>query len=251
MRTFEDYLKNVELQELLEELEVSRIETLMEEVKHFTEKEAKRRDKIVLCYFGEDGIERIVSSIVQNLLSPPKLRENAKVLDVGAGSGFFTARVVDKLRRHLPEAAFYAMDLTPAMLHVLAAKTPKITPFLGVAENLRGSVEQARKYLNIPKKFDAIFSTLMLHHCLNVERVFESFRKAVEANGKVVVVDLCKHSFEEFREEMGDLHLGFEPELLKGIAEKHFSKVQVKKIPGIRCTNSGRSAELFVAVMIP
>jgi len=246
--TFENYLKNVELQKLLEELEVPKIQTLMEEVKHFTEKEAKRRDKIVLSYFGEDGIERIIDSIVQGLLSPQKLRKNAKVLDVGAGSGFFTMGVVDKLRWHLPEAAFYAMDLTPAMLQMLARKTSEITPFLGVAENVRGSVEHARKYLNIPEKFDAIFSTLMLHHCLDIERVFESFREVVAE--KAVVVDLCKHSFEEFREEMGDLHLGFEPELLKGIAEKHFSKVQVKKIPGIYCTNSGRSAELFVAVMI-
>ncbi len=49
---------------------------------------------------------------------------------------------------------------------------------------------------------------------------------------------------------MGDIHLGFEPELLEEKAKKHFSRVQVKKIPGICCTNSGRSAELFVAVMI-
>jgi len=137
------------------------------------------------------------------------------------------------------------------MLEVLARKTTKITPFLGVAENVRGSVEHARKYLSIPEKFDAIFSTLMLHHCLDIERVFESFREVVEVDGKVVIVDLCKHSFEEFGEEMGDLHLGFEPELIKEEAEKHFSKVHVKKIPGICCTNSGRSAELFVAVMTP
>jgi len=247
----EDYLKSVEIPKLLKELGVPKIEALMEEVKHFTEKEAERRDKIVLSYFGEDGIKRIIDSVVQGLLSPPKLKENAKVLDVGAGSGFFTMKVVDKLRRHLPKAAFYAMDLTPAMLRMLARKTSEIAPFLGVAENVRGSVEHARKYLDVPEKFDAIFSTLMLHHCLDIERVFESFRKAVDVDGKTVVVDLCKHPFEEFREEMGDIHLGFEPELLKGIAEKHFSKVQVKKIPGICCTNSGRSAELFIAVMIP
>ena len=72
----------------------------------------------------------------------------------------------------------------------------------------------------------------------------------MKADGKVVIIDLCKHSFEEFREEMGDLHLGFEPELIKEKAEKHFSKVQVRKISGIYCTNSGRSAELFVAVMM-
>ena len=251
MPTFEDYLKNVDIQKLLEELGVTKIETLMERIKHFTEKEAERRDKLVLSYFGEDGVERIVGSVVQGLLSPPKLRKNAKVLDVGAGSGFFTMKVVDKMRRHLPEAAFYAMDMTPAMLQVLVRKTSKVTPFLGVAENVLGSVEHARKYLNIPEKFDAIFSTLMLHHCLDVEKVFESFREVVEVDGKAVVVDLCKHPFEEFREEMGDLHLGFEPELIKEAAEKQFSKVEVKKIPGICCDSSGRSAELFIAFMTP
>jgi hypothetical protein len=86
---------------------------------------------------------------------------------------------------------------------------------------------------------------------LDIERVFESFRKAVEVDGKAVVVDLCKHSFEEFREEMGDLHLGFKPELIKEAAEKQFSNVQVKKIPGICCESSGRSAELFIAFMAP
>jgi hypothetical protein len=29
---------------------------------------------------------------------------------------------------------------------------------------------------------------------------------------------------------MGDIHLGFEPELIKEKVEKHFSKVKVKKI---------------------
>jgi SAM-dependent methyltransferase len=250
LSTFEDYLKNIKLRELLEELKVPRIETYMKEVKHFTEKEAERRDKIVLSYFGETGIELISDSIVHCLLSPPRLRKKAKVLDVGAGSGFFTTKVVDRVRRHLPEAAFYAMDLTPAMLWRLARKAPEITLFLGVAEDVRGSVEQAKRYLNIPERFDAIFSTLMLHHCLDVAKVFESLRKALEVDGKAVVVDLCKHCFEEFREEMGDIHLGFEPKLLEEMAEKHFSKVQVKKIPGICCTNSDRSAELFVLVMI-
>jgi len=251
MSAFEDYLKSVEVQKLIKELGASKTRMLVKEIKHFTEKEATRRDKIVLSYFGEDGIKRIIDSIIQGLLSPPKLRKNAKVLDVGAGSGFFTTKVFDKLRRHLSELAFYAMDLTPAMLKVLAGKAPEVTLFLGMAENIRGSVEQASRYLNIPDKFDAIFSTLMLHHCLKIERVFESFRKAVEVDGKAVVVDLCKHSFEEFREEMGDLHLGFKPELIKEAAEKHFSKVHVKKIPGICCTDSGRSAELFLAVMTP
>lgn len=251
MPTFKEYLKDIELQKLLENLGVPNVEKLIEEVKHFTEREAEKRGKIVLSYFCEEGVERIVESIVRCLLSPPKLRENAKVLDVGAGSGFFTTAVVEKLRQHLPEASFYAMDITPAMLRVLARKTSQITPFLGVAENFRGSLEYARRYLKVPEKFDAIFSTLTLHHCLDIERVFQSVNEVVNVHGKAVLVDLCKHPFKEFREDMGDVHLGFEPELIKKSAEKHFSKVQVEKMPGICCEGSGRSAELFIAFMTP
>jgi len=249
--TFEDYLKGVELQKLLEELRVPNVGKLTEEIKHFAEKEAEKRDKIVLSYFGEEGIKRIVESIARWLLSPPKLRENAKILDVGAGSGFFTLAVVEKLRQHLPEASFYAMDITPAMLRLLARKTSQVTPFLGVAENIRGSLEHARRHLKVPEKFDAIFSTLTLHHCPDIEKVFQSVKEAVDIHGKAVLVDLCKHSFKEFREEMGDVHLGFEPELIKKLAEKHFSRVQVEKMPGICCESSGRSAELFITLMTP
>jgi len=68
-------------------------------------------------------------------------------------------------------------------------------------------------------------------------------------DGKVLAIDLCKHRFEEFREEMGDVHFGFDPELIKRKAEKWFSKVEVNKMPGIRCNSSGRFAELFIGFM--
>jgi len=249
--TLKEYLKDIELQKLLEELGVPNVEKPIEEVKHFTEREAEKRDKIVLSYFGEEGVKRIVESIIRCLLSPPKLKENAKVLDVGAGSGFFTMAVVEKLRQHLPEASFYAMDITPAMLRVLARKTSQVTPFLGVAENIRGSLEHARRCLKVPERFDATFSTLMLHHCPDIEKVFQSVKEALDIHGKAVFIDLCKHSLKEFREEMGDVHLGFEPELIKKLAEKHFSRVQVEKMLGICCESSGRSAELFITFMTP
>lgn len=55
--------------------------------------------------------------------------------------------------------------------------------------------------------------------------------------------------FSKFLKEMGDIHLGFQPEHVKEKASKHFPRVQIEKIPGIYCESSGRSAELFVAYM--
>jgi len=248
-QAFESYLKNVEMQKLLEELDVSNPQLVFREIKHFTQKEAERRNKILLSYFGEEGINLIVDSVCNRLLSTPKLRENPEILDVGAGSGLFTIRVARKLRRKLPKAVFYAMDATPIMLRMLTRKTSEIQPFLGIAENITKSAKLARKHLRVPGKFDAIFSTLMLHHCVSVEKVFQSMREALRTHGKVVIVDLCKHPFEEFREEMGDIHLGFELEQIERVAKKMFAETSVEKMPGICCSSSGRCAELFIAYM--
>jgi hypothetical protein len=43
------------------------------------------------------------------------------------------------------------------------------------------------------------------------------------------------------------LILGFKLEYIKDLAEGEFSNVQIAKIPGITCSSSGRSAEIFVA----
>jgi SAM-dependent methyltransferase len=233
----------------LEQLQVSNVETLLEAIEHFTQKEAEKRDKILLGYFGEAGINRIVESICSHLLMPPKLKSDAQILDAGAGSGLFTTRIARSLRKTLPKTSFYAMDITAAMLKMLAKKDSDIVAFLGVAENIVQSARLASNHLSIPVKFDAVYSTLMLHHCLNVETVFKSIRNALETPGKAVAIDLKEHAFIEFREEMGDIHLGFKLEYIEELAKEFFTKVSIEKLPGICCSSSGRSAELFVAYM--
>lgn len=51
---FESYIKEIDLSELLNRLGVRNVELILEGVKHFTEKEAERRDKILMDYFGEE-----------------------------------------------------------------------------------------------------------------------------------------------------------------------------------------------------
>lgn len=169
------------------------------------------------------------------MLKQPRLPTNAKVLDVGAGTGFFTVRIAEKIHAKLPKVSFYAMDITPAMLLSLAKKKANITPFIGVAENITDSIREARKHFNIPCRFDAIFSTLMLHHSAQPEKVFKNLKAALKKKGKAIVVDLCEHSFEEFKTEMGDLHLGFKPENIYKMAREYFSEVKVEKLSGICC----------------
>jgi len=246
---FAEYVKSLNMIQFFSKLGVANPEALAQSVRHFTAKEGDKRDAIVQGYFGDEGVNRIVEAITERLLAPPTLRTGSKVLDVGAGSGFFTAKIAEKVSQTVPNVAFYAMDATPAMLLALAKKKTGITPFLGAAENIKASVKEAKAYAAIPAKFDAAFSTLMLHHSVNPAKVFESISQALTSNGKAVILDLCQHKFEEFRTEMGDVHLGFKLDHIQKMAEAYFATVEIGKLPGICCSHSGRSAEFFAASM--
>ena len=247
--TLGDYLKTIDLPKLLTELGAQDPELLVNGIRHFTQKEARKRDKIVLDYFGEKGIRQIVDTVATKLNLQPELKQTAQILDVGAGSGLFTAQIASKLKKHLPKASFYAMDATPAMLLAIEKKKEGITPFFGIAENVAGSIRKSKEYATIPNQFDAVFSTLVLHHCTEIDKVFKSLREVLKPSGKAVIIDMCTHSFAEFKTEMGDVHLGFDPEQIEKAARKVFSKVTVEKLPGIYCSSSGRRAELFVATL--
>jgi len=242
--SFEDYLKSVDLKQLFKKLGAANPATLGKTVEHFTVKEAEKRDRIVMGYFGEAGVQRIVEAVTEQLQTP-KLRNGSKVLDVGAGSGFFTSKIAERI----PQAKFYAMDATPAMLQALAKKNLGITTFLGIAENIEASITEAKPYAEVPAKFDAVFSTLMLHHSIEPADVFESVKNVLLKNGKAIILDLCEHTFTEFKTEMQDVHLGFNLEAIRKTAQQHFKNVLFAKMPGISCSCSGRSAEMFTATL--
>ncbi len=246
---FEKYLKHLKVDQLLKSLGAQDANVLSSVAQHFETKEAYQRDRILRDYFGRTGLTRIVNAIVDHLLQPPELPSNAAILDVGAGNGFFTSKIARKILAQHPHVSVYAMDLTPAMLLSLTKKDASITPIVGLAENIKDSIIHARRYFDVPLKFDAVFSTLMLHHAPQTERVFESIRKVLRRRGKAVILDLCEHSFEDFKTSMGDVHLGFKPEEIRRIASNYFASVKVEKLPEIECKCSGKAAQIFVASM--
>ncbi|MCS7119812.1 MAG: hypothetical protein NZ952_01190, partial [Candidatus Bathyarchaeota archaeon] len=80
--------QNLQLEQLFRKLNAPNPELLAKEVQYFTAEEAEKRDKIILDYFGEKGVNKIVNTIHEFLFTTPSPPQDAKVLDVGAGSGF-------------------------------------------------------------------------------------------------------------------------------------------------------------------
>lgn len=198
-------------------------EELVEQIEYF-ETEAPERDDIVRDYLRDECIETIVGDIVEEIL---KLnRENIKLLDVAAGSGFFTERIKRKLEEKGVKVEVYGFDITPSMLKRLMEKG--ITPIWGVAEKIRESIEIANEHygINVPKEFDVVLSTLAFHHFLKPEEVLRSMKSVLKEGGKVIIVDVLKHQHEEFKETLKDTHLGFSLEEIKEMGARVFKNVE-------------------------
>ncbi|NJE85960.1 methyltransferase domain-containing protein [Thermococcus sp. CX2] len=214
-----------EVKEFLKKLgfDESSANELIEQIEYF-EGEAPRRDDIVRDYLREECIETIVDDIVEEILKLNK--ESIKLLDVAAGSGFFTERVKRKLEERGVKADVYALDITPSMLKRLNEKG--IAPIWGVAEKIRESIEIANEHygINAPKEFDVVLSTLAFHHFLKPEKVLESMKSALKDNGIVIIVDVLKHEHEELKETLKDTHLGFSLEEIKEMGSKIFKEVK-------------------------
>ncbi|NJE26511.1 methyltransferase domain-containing protein [Thermococcus sp. MV5] len=216
-----------EIKEFLKKLgfDEKSINELVEQIEYF-ETEALERDDIVRDYLKDECIETIVNDIVREIL---KLnRENIKILDVAAGSGFFTERVRRKLEESRVKTDVYALDITPSMLKRLNEKG--IAPIWGVAEKIKESIEIANEHygINAPKEFNIVLSTLAFHHFLNPDRVLESIKSVLKEDGKVIIVDVLKHEHEELKETLKDTHLGFSLEEIKKIGSKVFKNVRAE-----------------------
>jgi SAM-dependent methyltransferase len=235
----EDYLAREDAMALFRRLRAGDLAALEDNLRHFTEREARDRDAIVLGYLGDGGVDRVVEAVVEGLLPAFAMNPSPALLDAGAGSGFFTRRVDQALRAKGLRPRMYALDATPAMLRALAAKPDlRAVPFLGLLEDLEGSVREARAHQPLPEAFDGLFTTLALHHCPSLEQFFEGAARILRFGAPLVAVDLEQHTHEHFR-DMGDLHLGFAPKSLEAWALDRFGEAEATTIPDACCAGNG------------
>ncbi|QTA37679.1 class I SAM-dependent methyltransferase [Thermosipho ferrireducens] len=220
------------------------IEEFIEQINYF-EGEAKIRDDIVKSYLNDECIEVITNEIVYELLKLDKTK--LTILDVAAGSGFFTKRIKNKLEKKGLKVELFGLDITQSMLKNLRQKG--IFSVWGVAEKIKKSIEIFNEHYktDVPEKFDAVFSTLAFHHFLQPEKVLSSMKEVLIEDGKIIIVDVLKHDYEEFSETLKDTHLGFSKEEINSMGSKLFAKVKVEQL-GAYCRVDDKKVHLYKAV---
>jgi ArsR family transcriptional regulator len=136
-------------------------------------------------------------------LMPPMV-----IADLGAGEGAFALLLAQQAIKVI------AVDTSDKMIEVgreqaLRQGTTNVEYRLGDMEEV--PIDDSA--------VDAVFFSQSLHHALHPERAMQQAWRILKPGGRVVVLDLAKHRFEEAREMYADEWLGFSEAELDGLLE--------------------------------
>jgi len=184
----------------------------------------KRQDKMrgffdaVAGRLGRDYVPgRSWKGLAEALLSllPPMV-----IADMGAGEGAFSLMLAQRATQVI------AVDTSEKMLEV--GREQAVRAGVANIEFRQGDMEE------VPiedGKVDLVFFSQSLHHALHPERAMVEAWRILRPGGRIVILDLLKHRFEEARELYADEWLGFsEAEMEAMLSKASFRDLQISVV---------------------
>ncbi len=137
-------------------------------------------------------------------LMPPMV-----IADLGAGEGAFALLLARRAKKII------AVDTSAKMIEV--GRDQAVRNGVKNIEFRLGDIED----LPIADlEVDLVFFSQSLHHALHPERALEEAHRVLAPGGRIVILDLARHRFEEAREIYADEWLGFSEAELEAMLQK-------------------------------
>ena len=137
-------------------------------------------------------------------LMPPMV-----IADLGAGEGAFSLLLAQRA------AKVIAVDNSARMIEVGREQAQR----QGV-KNLEYRLGDMEEVPIEDTSVDLVFFSQSLHHALHPQRAVEEAWRILKPGGRIAILDLAKHRFEEAREMYADEWLGFSEAELDAMLEK-------------------------------
>ena len=184
----------------------------------------KRQDKMrsffdsVAGRLGKDYVPgQSWKSVAEALL---RLMPPMTIADLGAGDGTFALLLAQGAKKVI------AVDTSARMIEV--GRDLSLRNGIGNVEFRLGDMEEVPI---APAEVDLVFFSQSLHHALHPDRALKEAFRILAPGGRIVVLDLLKHRFEEARELYADEWLGFSEADVESMLEKAgFSSIQTSVV---------------------
>ena len=181
----------------------------------------KRRDKTRAYFdelagrFGKDYVPgRSWKGLAEALI---KTLNYDVVADLGAGEGTLSQLLAQRARHVI------AVDLSPKMVEYGQALAKKNG--LDNLEYREGDIESPPIKA---RTLDLCVLSQALHHAEHPQKALDSAFKALKPGGRIIILDLVQHQFEQARELYADQWLGFsESELARMMGKAGFSELEI------------------------
>ncbi|ATQ67673.1 MULTISPECIES: class I SAM-dependent methyltransferase [Methylosinus] len=115
----------------------------------------------------------------KKVIAALRLSRNERVADIGAGTGYFAA----KIAKRIPHGKVYAVDVEPDMVTYLGERAQRerlanLTPVQSTAESA-----------NLPEPVDLALVVDTFHHIGYRERYFAALKERLTPKGRLVIID--------------------------------------------------------------
>jgi ArsR family transcriptional regulator len=184
----------------------------------------KRQDRMrtffdsVAGRLGKDYVPgRSWKSLAEALL---RLLPPLEIADLGAGEGAFALLLAQQAKRVV------AIDASERMIEV--GREQAARNGVSNVEFRQGDMEAVPVSA---ASLDLVFFSQSLHHALHPERAIHEAARILRPGGRIVILDLLKHRFEEARELYADEWLGFsEAELETLLTRAGFGAIRLSVV---------------------
>ncbi len=157
-------------------------------------------------------------NIAQGILKESFFSKEMSIMDFGSGTGLLLTEIAPHVKK------ITAVDISASMNEVLRSKKDILECKLEI-------IETDLTKETFSKTFDAIVSSMTIHHIKNVLELFKKFYSLLNKNGFIAIADLDLEDGSFHTTDTGVFHFGFDrEEFLNTVKKAGFKDLKIETV---------------------